>query len=418
MRRCSARCFDHTFFVSMVLGWLIATSLDGNDASPQPIMARAAGDSALTSPLDHLVRLRNSQTERVSSFDRTGGNRDWVAINPGQTVTLAEIEGPGCIKHIWFTINHPDKLYRRNMVLRIYWDGEDEPSVESPVGDFFGQGWGEEYLFNSLPLAAAPRGGRALNCYFPMPFSRSARITIENESGEKCLAFYYYIDYEKLRSLDRDVLRFHAWWNHELTLPSSGDENEWAVFREPDKNPSGDENYLILDAEGEGHYIGVNYYVHSPTPMWPGEGDDLFLVDGEEWPGSLHGTGTEDYFNSSWSPREIFMHPFFGCARVNDNIGWLGRTHFYRFHIQDPVEFKKSLRVSIEHGHANCLTLDLASVAYWYQKEPHKPFPPLEPAENRKPMPEVGVVDIHRWREAWRQSMGAGRLWGDEKPEK
>ena len=112
------------------------------------------------------------------------------------------------------------------------------------------------------------------------------------------------------------------------------------------------------------------------------------------------------------------MHPFFGYARVNDNIGWLGRTHCYRFHIQDAVSFKKSLRASIEHGHANCLTLDLATAAYWYQKEPHKPFPDLEPPEKRKPMPEIGVQDIHRWRETWRQSMGGGVLWGNEKTEK
>lgn len=369
------------------------------------------------SPLDGIARLRTSETKRISSFDRTGGNNDRITIPPGETVTLAEIEGAGCIKHIWFTISHPDKLYRRNLVLRIYWDGEKLPSVESPVGDFFGQGWGEEYLFNSLPLVASPGGGKALNCYFPMPFSKGAKITIENQSEEKCRAFYYYVDYEKLRSLDKDVLRFHAWWNHELTTPSSKDENEWALFREPDKNSTGEENYLILDAEGQGHYVGVNYFVQSPTPMWPGEGDDLFLIDGEPWPGSLHGTGTEDYFNCSWCPKEVFMHPFFGYARVNNDIGWLGRTHSYRFHLQDPVMFKKSLRVSIEHGHANCLTLDLATVAYWYQKEPHKPFPPLEPPEKREPKSEIGLSEIHRWREAWRQSMGGGVLWGDEDQE-
>ncbi len=375
----------------------------------------SAQEGVLAGMLDNLAKPREGVTKRISSFDRTGGNNDRLNIKPGETAVLAEIDGPGCIKHIWFTISHPDRLYRRNMVLRMYWDGEERASVVSPVGDFFGQGWGEEYLFNSLPLAASPGGGRALNCYFPMPFRKNAKITIENQSEQECRAFYYYIDYEELPKLDKDTLYFHAWWNHELTMPSAGDENEWETLRKPpDKNATGEHNYLILLAEGRGHYVGVNYYVHSPTPMWPGEGDDLFLVDGEEWPGSLHGTGTEDYFNCSWCPKEVFMHPFFGYPRVNNNIGWLGRTHCYRFHFQDPVMFDESLRVSIEHGHANCLTLDLATVAYWYQTEPHRPFPPIQPPESRKPKPEIGVVDIHRWREAWRQSKGGGVLWGNE----
>ncbi|HPA45025.1 MAG TPA: DUF2961 domain-containing protein [bacterium] len=392
--------------VLLVVGF-ISSSMD--------VRAQPRHGTELASPLDSIARLRNSTSKRISSFDRTGLNADRLTIEPGETATLAEIKGAGCIKHIWFTISHTDKLYRRNMVLRMYWDGEKHPSVESPVGDFFGQGWGEEYLFNSLPLAASPGGGKALNCYFPMPFAESAKITIENQSDQKCNAFYYFIDYEEMPKLDRDVLQFHAWWNHELTMPSKGDENEWATLRKPeDANTTGEDNYLILSAEGTGHYVGVNYYVHSPTPMWPGEGDDLFLVDGEKWPGSLHGTGTEDYFNCSWCPKEIFMHPFFGYARVNDNTGWLGRTHSYRFHLQDPVTFQKSLQVSIEHGHANCLTLDLATVAYWYQTEPHKPLIPLQDPEKRKPMPEIGVIDIHRWREAWRQSKGGGVLWGNE----
>ncbi len=148
--------------------------------------------------------------------------------------------------------------------------------------------------------------------------------------------------------------------------------------------------------------------------MWYGEGDDMFVVDGEPWPPSLHGTGTEDYFNSCWCPKERYMHPYFGYARVNNNIGWLGRTHCYRFHLEDPIHFSTSLRGSIEHGHANCLTLDLCSVAYWYQIEPHKPFAALPPKEKRQPMPEISVVDIHRWRHGWRQQMGRGPLWGNE----
>ncbi len=366
--------------------------------------------------LDGLATKRTHETLRISSFDRTGGNADRITIEPGETATLAEIEGAGIIKHIWVTISHSDKLYRRNMILRMYWDGEENPSVESPIGDFFGQGWGEEYHFISLPLAAGPSGGRGLNCYFPMPFSKGAKITVENQSEKKCNAFYFYIDYEKHKNISGDQLRFHAWWNCEVTEPWQGDENEWNSLRQPaDDNPTDEFNYLIVDTEGSGHFAGVNYYVNCPSPMWYGEGDDMFKVDGETWPFSFHGTGTEDFFNSSWCPKEIYMHPFFGYPRVNETMGWMGRTHCYRFLIQEPIVFKKSLRGSIEHGHANNMTLELATVAYWYQKEPHKVFPPLPAVEKRKPLPEIGVVDVHRWRDAWREKKGGGILWGNEK---
>jgi hypothetical protein len=169
-----------------------------------------------------------------------------------------------------------------------------------------------------------------------------------------------------------------------------------------------------VDAEGEGHYVGVNYYVNSPSPMWYGEGDDMWQIDGEEWPYSLHGTGTEDYFNSSWCPKEVYMHPFFGYPRVNDNIGWLGKTHCYRFHVQDPIIFKNSLKGTIEHGHANNMTLEIATVAYWYQKEPHKPFPAMVSAEERKPRKDIDFIDIHKWRDAWRKAREYDRLWGNE----
>lgn len=144
----------------------------------------------------------------------------------------------------------------------------------------------------------------------------------------------------------------------------------------------------------------------------------MFSVDGEPWPFSLHGTGTEDYFNQSWSPDEHFLHPYFGTARapgrLNDSprFGWMGRTHCYRFHLEDPVRFQASLRASIEHGHANCLTLELASVAYWYQTLPSRPFPALPAAADRVPLPEITPVDVHCWRERWRQAMGGGLQFG------
>ncbi|MBB6733438.1 glycoside hydrolase family 172 protein [Cohnella zeiphila] len=373
------------------------------------------------SALNDIYKIKDGiRTKRISSYDRTGGNQDCVTIQAGETAVLADIPGAGIIKHIWITVNTLDKMIRRNAVLRMYWDGETEPSVEAPLGDFFGQGWSEEYHYISLPLAAAPSEGKALNCYFPMPFGTGARITLQNESDEPIRSFYYYIDYEEHREVPASMGRFHAWWNRELTEvhPEAG-ETEWSVVAQEGKNPSDKNNYLFADIEGKGHFVGVNYFVENPGPMWYGEGDDMWLVDGEDWPGSLHGTGTEDFFNSSWCPNEVYLHPYFGYARVPDKPGWMGRTHCYRFMLEDPVYFEKSLRASIEHGHDNNLTLDLCTVSYWYQMEPHKVFPAFPSKEKRQNMPEITMRDVHLWRHEWRQALGGGtRLWGNERKEK
>ncbi len=372
----------------------------------------------ISGALDHLTALKNYKSKRISSYDRSGKNRDCLTIRAGKTATIAEISGAGIIKHIWVTISCKDEMIRRNAILRMYWDGEKQPSVESPIGDFFGQGWGEKYNFISLPLASAPKEGNALNCYFPMPFGDGAKITVENQSDEDIRSFYYYIDYEEHKSIGADVGRFHAWWRRELTEPLPDGENEWGALGDQRANTTGDSNYVFANIKGRGHFVGVNYYVESPSPMWYGEGDDMFFIDGEQWPSSLHGTGTEDFFNSSWCPKEIYTHPYFGYARVNEETGWLGRTHCYRFFLESPVAFEKSLRATIEHGHNNCLTLDLVTVAYWYQTEPHKPFPEILSKEKRQNMKPIGPYQIHRWRDSWRRDQGNGVLWGDEWKEK
>jgi len=381
-------------------------------------------------PLSNIAQIIDARSKRVSSYDRAGGNGDCVKIPQGETFVLADLPGAGVVKHIWITISGKDELLRRNLVFRAFWDGQEHPSIESPIGEFFGQGWGMKYNFISLPLAAAPANGNALVCYFPMPFGNGARLTVENQGTEDIDAFYYYVDYDKHSSVPDSLGRFHALYRQELTHPEGqtdnvgvgGDvENEWEVFGKFPNNPTDANNYVFCQPEGEGHYVGVNYYINCPSPIWYGEGDDMFLVDGEAWPGSAHGTGTEDYFNQSWCPDEHYCHPYFGTARApgrnneSPRFGWLGRTHVYRFHLEDPIRFKKSLRASIEHGHANCLSLDLASVAYWYQTMPSKPFPPLPSAEERKPRPEIGAVDVHRWRDVWRKSKGGGTLLGNER---
>ncbi|MGA7306191.1 MAG: glycoside hydrolase family 172 protein [Rhodothermales bacterium] len=371
------------------------------------------------SPLYELARIKDGvKSKRISSFDTTGGNNDRLEhIANGERRTLFDVQGAGMIDHIWITIAPPPPTLSRNdIILRMYWDGSDEPCVESPIGPFFGQGWNESYDYASLPLAAGPRNGRAMVSYFVMPFANGARIEVENDTGRDIDAFYYYVDYVEMDELPADMGRFHAWYNHELTEALPGGENEWSLLGPQDKNTDGARNYLFADLEGHGHFVGVNYFVHSPSPMWYGEGDDMIFIDGEPWPPSLHGTGTEDYFNTSWSPKDLFHHPYYGYARVNDDVGWLGRTHVYRFNISDPIYFDKSLRFTIEHGHNDNLTLDLSSVAYWYQKDPHKPFPPLPDRAARADKPFIGVVDMHRWRDAWRKSMGGGAtLWGNEK---
>jgi hypothetical protein len=365
--------------------------------------------------LEEIYKLKNIKTKRVSSFDKSGGNQDFIGVSAGETKTIFETGGAGIIKHIWTTLSCTDPMIRRNLIIRMYWDGEINPSVESPLGDFFGQGWGENYNLISLPIAAAPGQGKALNCYFPMPFGEGAKITIENQSECKIDSFFYYVDYEIHETISSDAGRFHAWWNREITEPENDIENEWATFGEDYKNPSDERNYLFADITGKGSFVGINYYVDNPGPMWYGEGDDMWRIDGEPWPGSLHGTGTEDFFNSSWCPTEIYQHPYFGYARVTNKLGWMGKTHCYRYFIEDPIYFNKSLRASIEHGHANTMTLDIATVAYWYQTEPHNPFPEIIPKDKRQNMPEVWVTDIHRWRHAWRESKGKGKLWGNEK---
>ncbi|WP_308638267.1 glycoside hydrolase family 172 protein [Paenibacillus silvisoli] len=367
--------------------------------------------------LDSIYQIQNGRrTKRVSSYDRSGLNKDSVAIAAGEIKEIAAINGAGIIRHIWITINCADRMIRRNAVLRMYWDGETEPSVESPIGDFFGQGWGENYNFSSLPLAAAPQAGKALNCYFPMPFGKGAVITVENESDEPIEAFYYYIDYEEHDDMPEEAGRFHAQWRRELTEADPADgENEGLELVPQKPNCSDAGNYVFADIRGKGHFVGINYYVDNPGPMWYGEGDDMWMIDGEQWPGSMHGTGTEDFFNTAWCPKELYAHPYFGCARVNGETGFLGRTHVYRFMLEDPVYFDKSLRASIEHGHNNALTLDLATVAYWYQIEPHQPFSKLPGKEGRQNMPAINLHDIHYWRHEYRKALGGGTtLWGNE----
>ena len=384
------------------------------------VFAQSAGNDLFA-----LAQMKKGiKSKRISSFDTTGGNNDrFEGIKAGEKRVLFNVKGAGMVNHIWITIAPgPETVKRDDIILRMYWDGNSFPSVESPLGSFFGQGWNESYAYYTQALSAAPGDAKALVCYFVMPFANGARIEIENQNDRNIDAFYYYVDYYEMEKLPADMGRFHAWFNNEVTATDAEErENEWGILGPQGKNPKGDRNYLIADIKGKGQFIGVNYYVNSPTPVWYGEGDDMFFIDGSERP-TLNGTGTEDYFNTSWSPKEKFMHPYFGYPRVNTpdrsfNGGWGGRTHIYRFHITDPVYFDKSLLFSIEHGHNNLLTLEMRTVAYWYQSEAAR-VPTIKSKEERKIMPIVNPVDMHRWRDTWRKSKGDGlKLWGNEREE-
>jgi hypothetical protein len=367
------------------------------------------------SPLGGLPFIKNASSKRESSYDRTGGNRDFVVVEPGATAVMANIKGAGCIKHIWMTTRCYAPQYLRKLVLEMYWDGEENPSVRVPFGDFFGIGHATCKHYVSLPLSMVmgekrgPKGpfAASMNCYFPMPFADGAKIQLINESEEKIENLFYYVDYESYDSKEQipdDLGRFHATWNRENPCEKvvfNSDIENPAPWDLPGKNTTGDENYVILDAEGKGHYVGCvlnidNFDASNQEYTWPGEGDDMFFIDGEEWPPSLHGTGTEDYFNAAWGfPSGEYAGPYHGVSLGSDVQEHFGKWSLYRFHIEDPIRFNKSIRATIEHGHANNQGNDYSSVAYWYQLEPHKPLPELPPVKERLPRrwPEHGLWD-------------------------
>lgn len=362
--------------------------------------------------LDTLFLLHSCRSRRRSSYDVTGGNHDWMDFKPGECKTFAEMEGPGIVRHFWCTClasseeTGEEAFTLRKLVLRIYWDDETEPSVEVPLGDFFGIGFGLKKSYFCEAFAVTPQDGRGMNCYFPMPFAKRARFTLQNDCDNPC-NFYFYVDYEEYDALpEQEIGYFHAQWNRESNThgwaplePGLLEREKANVPEEPAwlpkawlvKNTDGKDNYVILDAVGKGKFVGCNLNIDVFQPQaneWYGEGDDMFFLDGEPWPPSLHGTGTEDYFCTAFGPSQEFCFPWNGITRYSgDQAGFRygGKNSMYRLHIKDPICFEKSLLFSIEHGHANKLSNDYSSTAYWYQLEPHKPFPPLPDREGRLP---------------------------------
>jgi hypothetical protein len=322
---------------------------------------------------------------RASSYDRSGGNADLRRLPAGETMTLLDSSGPGTITHIWITIASDDPNHLKSMVLRMYWEGEASPSVEAPLGDFFGLGLGEYFLYQSVPLAVGP--DRALNCFFPMPFNKGARITLTNESGRQVHAVFFNIDYQSYsHPLASDTLYFHA--QYRQATPAHGLNNKWKNDDDPladdQKNPNGEENYVWMEARGRGHYVGVAMSILQNQDDWWGEGDDMFFVDGATAP-SINGTGSEDYFLGAFGfGHTAFSYDLFGAPVKGGQVAG-SRSSVYRFHLDSPIPFTKSLRATVEHGHANVRSDNYFSVAYWYQTEPHMAFPTLPPVRERLP---------------------------------
>jgi len=265
----------------------------------------------------------------------------------------------------------------------MYWDGESNPSVESPIGDFFGLGLGDYYMWQSELLSVA--NNKALNSFFPMPYARHARITLTNEGKKQVGSMYYNIDYRSdTHPLPPHTLYFHA--QYRQAQPNHGWTNDWYENGDPlvnyRRNPDGKDNYVWLDATGQGQFIGVTMSVLQNQDLWWGEGNDMFFIDGAP---SIVGTGTEDYFLGAWDfGGGSFAYPLFGAPVVGKEQAG-SRSSVYRFHLDSPIPFTKSLRATIEHGHANHRSDNFYSVAYWYQTEPHKPFPPLPYVNDRLP---------------------------------
>lgn len=324
--------------------------------------------------ISDLAKPHNYVQKRISSYDRTGGNADYRPMAAGETLTLLDEAGPGEIPHVWITIASDEQYHLKKIVLRMYWDGEVTPSVEAPVGDFFGLGLGDYFLYQSTPLSVG--GDKALNCFFPMPFQKHARITLTNEGHERVDALYWNIDMRAYAApLPADTLYFHA--QYRQAAPNR-------AIPGAKTNLDGANNYVWMEATGRGHFAGVTMSVLENADGWWGEGDDMFFVDGEKLP-SINGTGSEDYFLGAWDfGGKEFSYGLFGAPAVGaERQG--ARWSVYRFHLDSPIPFTKSLRATIEHGTANDRGDNFYSVAYWYQTEPHAAFPALPPVDERLP---------------------------------
>jgi hypothetical protein len=360
-----------------------------------------AGD---TGELKPMYLLRDFQSKRSSSWNPTGKNKDSMTIPAGESKVLFEENGAGCINQFYWAYIEGDSLKRqelfRGLVLRAYWDGADVPSIESPLVDFFGVSNGKVRDINSLAFATNPGHNRkerswGFSCFLPMPFANGGRIEVENQTGTDRPIWFHinYELYEDASELPDNAGRLHARWNREKTTEGVSHPNipvKQSLQQRWDKpNLTGDDNYTILDIEGDGQFVGYFLTVVSKDDdrwLWWGEGDDMIFIDGEDFPPSIHGTGSEEIFGGGACPRVEYSGLYMGfhCVENWNTVPWFGTNGMYRFYINSPIRFRKSIRATIEHGHANNKNNDYSSVAFWYQQGVNPDLPTLPPYEERE----------------------------------
>jgi hypothetical protein len=348
--------------------------------------------------LSHLSRLQRRNTARCASWDRSGRSDDHWVVPAHSSAVLADIRGPAQITHIWMA----QRDHYRECLIKITYDDQPFPSVLAPLGDFFCLGHGLVNSFQSALFSASTNFPYlfnrpcALNCYAPLPFSQRAVVELVNESEQDHLQ-YFYIDYETLEDFSPGSGYFHAeyrranpfgGWGVEIT-PNTPAANAANLGRQ-----AWDSNYVILETQGRGRYIGCCLAVTNFTGDWWGEGDDMIWVDGYKWPPDLHGTGSEDYLGHAGGMQadaslrggssifEGFTVPVPGRELWRGSSGYQSS---YVFHLENPVHFQREIKVTIEHGHANHLANEMSSVAYWYASQP-APAVPVPPARQRQPV--------------------------------
>ena len=321
------------------------------------------GKAGMAIPSDKAAPNTANASNAARDLGQSWKVNPFIRIKSGENITIAEIEGPGSIQHIWMT---PTGNWRFT-IMRIYWDDESEPSVECPVGDFFGMGWGEYAPLTSLPICVNP--GSAFNSYWQMPFRKKCKITMENINDKDAMTLYYQVDYT-LTDVPSDAGYFHAQYRR--------------------SNPNATSDYTIIDnVKGKGQYVGVYLAWGVRNNGWWGEGEIKFFMDGDTKFPTICGTGTEDYFCGSYNfdgggQYKEFCTPYSGLVQVIKGDGSYKtqqRFGLYRWHIADPIRFEKDLKVTIQDlgwhkdGRYLAQQSDIASVCYWYQADPHNKFP-------------------------------------------
>lgn len=326
--------------------------------------------------------LKDSKLIHISSHAARGEKNDMITVPAGKAVNVLQVGGPGVITHLCFRVDSGDPWFLRKILIRMYWDDEDNPSVEVPFGDFFGCGFA--YRPYTTPCLGMSSDG--YTCSFPMPFEKEARIDIINETGQEIKGFYYEIDYRQPASrINKDLGYFHVYWHRDV-------------------NTDYDADYTLLNARGRGYIVGVNMSMQSyGTKFSYPNGNATVYADGEKRT-LPNGAGAGDYFSIGGDSKREFANPYSGCVYKDDS---LFRISAYRFYIEDPIRFRRSVSLTIEHGNNNKDIADYSSTVYWYQAEPHAKFPSILKAGLRIPL---RLIPADNMIEAENQKFSLGKI--------